>query len=96
MNRLTEAERVLGLDVSASMPGRWYAEEVVEAIVAARLASVEALAVALSGVGSHRYWCRLPDEPCSCGLCDFRAEAAALIAAVLGSDAHTEQRGTGE
>jgi hypothetical protein len=84
MNRLSEEERVLGLDVSASMPGRWYAEEVVEAIVAARLASVKALIETLprNEFGDEHY---------------LAVEAAyANAIAALGSDAHTEPKGAGD
>lgn len=38
-------------------------------------------AIQMSGVGSHRDPCRLPDTPCLCGVCDFREEAARKIRA---------------
>lgn len=37
------------------------------------------LIISLSGVGAHHTYCRVPDEPCICGVAALRREVRALV-----------------
>jgi hypothetical protein len=73
----TQAE---GFEVAARIAEGWLRRP---ATTAGLKELSESLAVAMSGVGTHRDPCRIPDTPCLCGLVDFRTEAAALVRAAL-------------
>lgn len=82
---LTDAVRSVLREAGYLMPDEdveiisdWLAAHDAATAERVRRETAEGIAFLMSGVGSHREPCRLPDTPCLCGVCEFREEAAQI------------------